>query len=351
MPAAYGVNMAFADEPAGVHVTGPIEETFKRTLDTLHKKLTAENLGEEGFTSSLLGGLTCMFSEVVRQVPCAKGPIACSWGSYSKRGIEDPNSEAASGADSCLVIFDDQDNVRLAMFQAKRAEKRAKPRPPDAHLAPQLTGIEDLVDQSVNIHERPKRPAHLAMATPWRASQAIVLSRAATCIAESKGNPNHLCVRLNATAICPCNSDADVDYAKLHWVHYLIYTDQAPACSSFSRIPAEKFRREAHDSTTSNVVRIKSDDQTTFINVALSGLAGRELYWLPMKLAELKGRLPTLLAVMHVYVADDKTGGRFAMELSDGLQDVVVDFTRECFDPLPAATPSSFNPPRNQPKM
>lgn len=342
--------MPFANEVADAHAIGPIEETFKRTLGALSNKLAAENLGEEGFTSCLIGGLTCMFSEVVKQVPCAKGPITCSWGSYSKRGVEDPHSEAANGADFCLVVFDDRDNVRLAIFQAKRAEKRAIRSSPDGDHVTRQAAHETLMDQRVNIHERPPRPTNAPIST-WRASQAIVLSRAATCIAKSKDNPGHACVKLDPNASCPCKSNAVVDCASLHWVHYLIYSDQTPTCVSFSRISPEKFKREALNATTSNVVRIKGSDQTTFLDVALSGLAGQEVHWLSIKFDELKGRLPTLLAVMQVYVADDRTGGGFAMELGDGLKDVVADFTQGGFDPRPAATPSSSNALRNQPKM
>lgn len=297
------INPVSEDEP---RAPGPIEAGFHLVLERVKELSAAGLLDEETLTSCLFGGLAVALPLMVERYGSGVDkPQNVSWGPYNKAGrVSNDDSEAASGADFTLVLWESETRARIAVFQAKKGEwSKASS------------------SWSVNVHRKPRPPSTRRPQLVMLAATGLRLTR------ELKREP--LCRDEAIRMLDNASSDSrKKQLSDFRWIHYLAYLNSVPVCVSLGDLEAKTIDKEfASDANKQNLVEV-STDWPVFYSLIQAGLSkdpGKA--WLPVDKDTLQLLLPDLLDLMPVYVAGDRGGGfeNIPANVVDGHQVVPAD--------------------------
>lgn len=288
---------------------GPIEAAFMMAVDGLEDFSRAGLLDEETLTASFLGGLRVAVPAAARIYGSGitDKTRRCSWGAYKKSArATNEKSEAASGADFSLVVWESETHARLGIFQAKKAD----------HEGPENT---------VDIHRSPKPPSQRRPQLVMLASTGMrflkVMSRlrerhpahdvdpAATVAALLRSIPDRAAFVEMLTDASP--EDRFKLFGQLGWIHYLVYRNGEPVCVSLTHLQQYAIEQEFVVGTRqTNSVDIGKEPRS-LRSLLACGLSPDDPGdgWLRLDKHTLEALLPDLQELMPVHVADGRGGG------------------------------------------
>lgn len=280
---------------------GPIEAAFLWALDGLEDFSRAALLDEESLTASFLGGLRVAVPAAAKQFGSGilEKTRRCSWAAFNKSGrATDERSEAASGADFGLVLWESETHARLCIFQAKKVKTGGHGEAFDIHRSPPKPSV--------------RRPQLVMLAaTGLRCLKALEAAHMHPTSLDP-GAPPIADRDVIAEFLTDSSSQARMDVIKaLDWIQYLVYRKDAPICVPLSEIPANAIDREfALGASKTNYVDI-GFGSGTLRELVLSGLsdANPKAGWPRVDRHTLETLLPDLLDLMQVYVASGRSGG------------------------------------------
>lgn len=295
-----------AEQPVETVALDVIHTTILHVVQHLSVVKIGRSFDEEFITGNLFGGISAcfpLFSAILGGDHPANRELF--WGQFkksrSKRGHE-KEYEAGSGADFAIAICVDDDDYRVAMFQAKCA-----------------------LNRRIDVHQRPPKPepvpdpsdptAAKRIEPTWREAQLVVL--------VNKG--------LEIMGLIQSRRKTAVE--DLHWVHYVCYGDEGmrclPVCDMKGKYEEEK------TNLSKNYVEI-TDRHTTFQDLIDRGLGewrtpAQSNGWLRFNRERAASVFPTFLELTDLYFADQGTDRR---ALSLGLPNATQFVDKIVADPF-----------------
>lgn len=334
--------------PESAEVIGPLAATFLHVTHEFERVCGARFYDEETLTAAMLGGFAATLPLIAQTLGSGSEGEAldCSWGSYRKTRASDDKSEAASGADFAIILWESPEVFRLAIFQAKKGE-----------LFPQERRRSQIIDDPpkeawwFDIHRRPNRPDDLGK--KWRDAQLIVLEKTGQRFMGAKRRYEETLGNVALPEI-GSNKISNKKAPDLTWMHYLVYRDDRPVCVPVSEIDKEVFDQERGDSCKENYVEILPNDGDGFFDLLRGGVFNHaHAGWLTIGAKEALPLLPDLLDLMPVYAGDDRSGRELQLDVIKAIHTCRAEASsKESINKLkalaaksPSTKPSSYSPP------
>lgn len=290
---------------------GPITEAFCVVLERVEELSILGLLDEETLTASVLGGLSVAIPLMIELHGSGQErDRQCSWGPYSKSGrAGSRQSEATSGADFALVIWESDAWARLAIFQAKKGvvkfEEKVK-----------SSGI---LKWSVDVHRLPRGSNPRIMGGRRNSQLATLLGTGGRGLAEHRRALSNGLETIDAAKGSMLNHTDNI--AKLDWLHYLVYLDGQPVCVPLSAIDLATIEKELSNKPGRAYVEIKGDQDRTLFQLLRSGLEEEHPRgWLRLDklgIAEIVGELVNL---MTVFVCDEQSECPHTPDVAEGVK-------------------------------
>ncbi|WP_233840950.1 hypothetical protein [Dyella sp. 2HG41-7] len=327
---------------------GPVEASFCSVAERFKKLKLISQMDEETVTAAFLGGVTASFPLCSLIFGSGQSSeVQCMWGHFHKStgrsSSSDPDTEAYRGADFALVIGIDELHVRLAIFQAKKADFRFLKVTIDNVLEEDSRGEANRGERKFDVMAQEKRPVLNVHRRPprrgkpveeWRESQLVRLVRTGHEIlfanedvpAQSitdEGNDWEKSARDCAQGKLFFKEHTLKDLlSSLDWIHYLGYVGEDAVCVPLSAFDQAVLRRELeNESFTVNDVFLDGLDREPFVDVLLNGVSGPKYEetlepstwdpsskvegWTTVRVEVVEAILPHLQKMMDVYVGDD----------------------------------------------
>lgn len=279
---------------------GPITAAFRFVSRRVGELSALQLLDEESLTSSVLGGLAVACPLMLKMHGSgADGERLCSWGPYSKSGrAGSKQSEATSGADFALVLWESAMWARVAVFQAKKGTVKVEVNEEREHLTKWF----------VNVHRMPRKKANDLEGLRKTQLAALVDT-------GNIGRREHLRATQQSSGP-PAEHKPDVDTNQQHpqvvgmdWIHYIVYRDGDPICLPLSQIDKMTVQKELRSRGGSSYAPIRGDQTTTFFDVLHAGLDHEcPTSWLRLDVDGVKAVIGELVELMTVIVGDEQSG-------------------------------------------
>lgn len=250
----------------------------------------SEKEHEETLTGTLFGSLLASNTLLALLTAHLDLPVSqCWWGSYSKslsNNIKD--TEAGSGADFALLTFPQEGGARLAIFQAKRGERRKRGKHKGRWFF------------DVNRVPQPPRKKGASAREP----QMVVLVETARELSELAGpQKNRPLPVVQPTPDTTAQAIVDADLADFDWVHYLTYSAAGVECIAL-RYLSSAYLKELSRRRTKTLVSLQNNC-VKFTNVVEHGTGSDSLHWLHFEDAQAAiSSLPNLVSLVPVIVGD-----------------------------------------------
>ena len=270
----------------------PLVAAFEHVVGKLATKGLTAALYEETLTSFLFGGIASSFPLMAEKYGHPDGPRACSWKQFSKGSASKAGTEAASGADLALVLWHSADLVRVAVFQAKKAEFRAS---------------EDR--DEIDINQVPDNPGERR--TQFAMLVATGVQFADYMFEKKYALTTDLVIELEnlwpePRSALSSNDNLPWHVAAINWIHYLAYKDGGPRCLAINDVELKAIEWEFRRSKGRNGVKLsKSIGLLDLLNAGVRGGEG----WLTLNAEQLKKLLPSLIHIAPTLVVDESGGG------------------------------------------
>jgi hypothetical protein len=268
-------------EPQRPHLMTVSDATLVFSTTRLQQVQHVHQLDEETITAALLGSLATAFpfcAEIIGND--ADNPTTCYWSQFKKTkpSADRPQDhEATSGADFALAIRVGDDDLRLALFQAKRSKKGG---------------------DEIDVHQRVAQPREPGK--DWRDAQIVALAKFGKNLMEHIG----------------CQQHALED---LKWVHYVGYHQDVARCLPLARLRDAYLVDDVPRAVSKNMVSVLPTDPT-FLEVLLASMhyatLQHEAKWLRLTKKQAEDHLPDLIDLTTLYLLDE-TRGEGALELAD----------------------------------
>lgn len=251
----------------------------------LRELSSRDNEHEENLTGALLGMLLASNTVLTlfAGTPLQLAPSQLWWSSYGKYRSKDfEKTEAGSGADFALLTLPKPGRARIALFQAKRGEKK---------------GAQWLFDAN-----RVPKPLKEGDA---RASQMIVLAATAKRITRAAGQLTRP-IRNRDDIFADIDQGVPEDQAAglqdLRWVHYLVYTEKDPLCVGLNHLSAA-YVKELRGKRSETIIFLNGKTEN-FIDLISRGCGEQTQGWLEIDEDQAIKALPELLPLMPVIIGD-----------------------------------------------
>jgi hypothetical protein len=250
---------------------GPIAAALINAALTVERVLTPERFDEETITAALMGSLAGGLPWVAPLVGTrSQEQTEISWGQFSKTRTSQTGAMAEPdyGADFALALRLGEDEVRVALFQAKR--------PPD--------GRGTSIPIFKSIQDRSERFA-----------QFLTLRRAAYDLLR--------------------NTHKSRRVSDLHWVHYVGYQGSGPVSVPMSTLTLHHKAANAGnmDLEPSLAAPFESLPLMNVFYAAVATPPGECTGWITLSAQQARDELPLLQPLMPVFTADERGGGRTAI--------------------------------------
>ncbi len=279
---------------------GPITAAFRRVSAEISRLSTFGILDEESLTSSILGGLTIACPWMIEKHGSGTDvPRQCSWGPYSKSGhAGTPQSEATSGADFALVLWESERWARVAIFQAKKGcvqcEAGATENEPKKW--------------SIDVHRLPKKPKDPNKKR--RPSQlAALIETGRLGLKEQLRAIEGESADVQAAVLAQHSEGAHKRVKGLGWIHYLAYIDSAPLCVPITMIDEATVAKELGAMGGPSLVPIAGDLTSTLFDLVRAGLSDEvPKGWIRLDAEGVEAIIGELVELMPVVVGDEQSG-------------------------------------------
>ena len=279
---------------------GPITAAFRRVSDEVARLSTFGILDEESLTSSILGGLTIACPWMLEKHGSGTaGTRECSWGPYSKSGrAGTPQSEATSGADFALVLWESERWARIAIFQAKKGCVQCE-----------LGAAEnDPKKWFIDVHRLPKKPKDPTKKR--RPSQlAALIETGRLGVQERQRAIEGESADVQAAVLAQHDKDGHGRVKGLGWIHYLAYIESAPICVPITMIDEATIAREFEPMSGPSLVPVAGDLTTTLFDLVHAGLnEAVPKGWIRLDAKGVETVIGELVDLMPVVVGDEQSG-------------------------------------------
>ena len=279
---------------------GPITAAFQRVSNEVGRLSTFGILDEESLTSSILGGLTIACTWMIEKHGSGTvHPRQCSWGPYSKSGhAGTPQSEATSGADFALVLWESERWARIAIFQAKKGcvqcESGATENDPKKWF--------------IDVHRLPKKPKDPNKnRRPSQLAALIDTGRSGVqeCLRAIEGES----ADVQAAVRAQLDSQGHGRVKGLGWIHYLAYIESAPICVPITVIDEGTIARAFEPMGGQSLVPVAGDLTTTLFDLVRAGLSeAAPNGWIRLDVRGVETVIGELVDLMPVVVGDEESG-------------------------------------------
>ncbi|XGB23541.1 hypothetical protein KX924_12480 [Streptomyces sp. II-2-2-2] len=280
--------------------TNEQRESIEQALDPMHLALVwtmartktiagVQDYDEESYTSTILGGAAV--AAPLLAVFGGHNPadqVTCGFGTFRKSGgAKTPLSETATGSDFCLVVGHDEENAKVAIFQAKKLESNVKSR-------------------VLSIRRGPAESAkpHFQM--------TMLLAFVCRILAQSQA-PSFKEFASDATSIAAASRlekfrshQVKALVKHIDWVHYVVYQDGEATTLPFNQLDQSCI--EAEISRAAQTSHKLTKPRAPFIDTMTEGLSGKGAGWLVLPRTVIKKFLPELIEMGAIVVVDDKGG-------------------------------------------
>jgi hypothetical protein len=278
---------ALVGENSSMPKIKPVEAAFLSVLNRFQDTGFLSRFDEETITGALLGGLNSVFPFCVSIFGDDKIVERCCWGHFSKHESSLNPSEAQSGADFALVVYDTRNLARLALFQAKKVELDEGPNSlrKQSDRDKKHTNIEPYVQQKkitvisglrpvsvaerrwlMDVHRRPKLPD--SNNDVWREAQLLklvefgleVLKHRSSCIdaifariynllkaAKYRPFGHKHSKRLKNMRRYLASKRRTVSFDSLDWLHYLAYASGSQRAAAQNETEKNKTATEIQE--------------------------------------------------------------------------------------------------------
>ena len=279
---------------------GPITAAFRRVSDEVARLSTFGILDEESLTSSILGGLTIACPWMLEKHGSGTaGTRECSWGPYSKSGrTGTPQSEATSGADFALVLWESEHWARIAIFQAKKGcvqcESGATENDPKKWF--------------IDVHRLPKKPKDPNKKR--RPSQlAALIDTGRLGVQERRRAIKGESADVQAAVLAQHDRDGHGRVEGLGWIHYLAYIGSDPICVPITMIDEATIEKEFGTSGGPSLVQVSGAMTTTLFDLVRAGLSeAAPNGWIRLDVRGVETVIGELVDLMPVVVGDEESG-------------------------------------------
>jgi len=281
---------------------------------------------EETITAAVLGGVTATFPVAVARYGSGTGTDdRCSWGSYHKnRTGNEVVNESDRGADFALALWESDDTLRIAVFQAKRGKVRKVNR-----------------RYELDVHRRARKPE----AGPWREPQMVSLVRSVwmsniACKLKASGWQDEGAATSAVNQVARKEGALALQFAKDQlatgtWVHYVAYFADGARCIPLSALGENLEQELAADANGVNPVDVTDMDARSFMEVIRAGIPSVNPEsapgWLTVSRTLAEHLLPQLVDIMPVY--EGKSGGGNGLNFGAGIEPVMRVLTAEKSSP------------------
>lgn len=301
---------------------GPVRAAFRTVVEFLDKSPKVAALDEESITSFMFGAVAIICHELIERY--GSGAVdrdqTCQLGPY-KKSARSPkyDTEAASGADFALVLGEDADWVRMAIFQAKKGTS----------VKVDSSDKVDSNDWEIDVKRRSKKEE--------RCAQVVALVKTGEHLAKGEEPGAETQAQTEARLKDLSSDDRAAILAQFSWIYYLGYREALPVCLSLDKLPVDAFEHELHKMRGQKFVSLNG--HPAFFDVINAGLAMRPSSmvqnevsagtssatkagldatpevidgWLRLPRKSMNKLLPALLDLMPIYVADDDGDGKWS---------------------------------------
>lgn len=266
----------FGKRVTGGRLMTVADATLIYAVTRLQQVQLVPELDEESITAALFGSLSAAFPFCVETIGNDKDvETDCYWSQFKKTKPSNnrpQDHESKSGADFALALRVGDDDLRVALFQAKRGE---------------------VSNNALNVHRRVGPPNGNVNSKDWRDAQIVTLVKRGIEIMDlvSPGQVHEI--------------------EDLTWIHYLGYYQGAARCIPLSRLRSAFEIDNVAAIVSSNMVNLRVSDPV-FTKVLLSAVSqvtpSRKAQWLTMTWDQATKNLPKLLPLTTLYFVDEGRG-------------------------------------------
>lgn len=263
---------------------GPIlvDVALKMAASQVESLCAVAPLDEEVITGGIFGILFSTMQWIVEVSDADPNDLhKCKWGLYRKyRSDIERNTERYSGADFALVVSDDDQLVRIAIFQAKRAfavDEKNQGGP-----------------IAIDVHQRPKS----ADARGLRETQMLRMARIGArleCWATNNAPP-------------PKTLRKAPPIHDMGWIYYLAYLRQSATCVPLKELGKE-YKIECTSTVRANLVELEDNSRklTRSLNSVFDcAFQLNDPGWLTVSMDAVSAELPALANLMPLAVVDQE---------------------------------------------